>query len=471
LAVYLWCQISSQEVREEVQKVNFHLEAAMDSEEFAHEEMESEDVLEGSDEGESEIDAEKSGIVLEKNDRSLSEFHRWYKERRLILDPEWQRNYVWSDKKASKLVESFLIDIPVPVIYLAKNKDNTYEVIDGLQRLSSAFKFFDGELTLSGLDIRKELNKKTFQSIGKKDQNKLWDVTLRTFELSPATPKELMFVIFERLNTGGTPLNDMEIRNCLFRGNLNRLIKKLAENEDFLTCVNQKNISRRMLDRLLVLRFLAFYERTYMKASKGLKQFFNEFLETYGNVKEDKLKEYESQFNKSMKAAVTVFGNHGFRNRKVDFKGAGEWSPRVNASIFQVISVSFCQYDLGQITRSADAIYEEYLDMLASDKNFAECVTKSTGDPDKIGYAFETWFERVKECLKSSEPADKQRCFSKALKEEMFKQSRTCTLCNQEIKLINDAAMDHDKHYWRGGKTVPSNAQLVHRLCNLKKTK
>lgn len=174
----------------------------------------------GADEG--DLDNSDSGpsVVIEKNDRSLDELARWYKDGRLTLDPEWQRNYVWSNRAASRLIESFLIDLPVPVIYLARDAEGTYEVIDGLQRLTSVVNYFDGKLRLTGLEIQPKLNGKTFRALERPLQNKLRDVTVRTFELAPNTSKDLMFAIFERLNSGGTALNDMEIRNCLYRGSL-----------------------------------------------------------------------------------------------------------------------------------------------------------------------------------------------------------------------------------------------------------
>lgn len=95
---------------------------------------------------EGELRASVSGeISIEKSDRSLNEFKRWHDEGDLIVDPEWQRNYVWSRKQASKLIESFLLNIPVPVIYLARTPESKYEVIDGLQRLTSVFEFLDNK--------------------------------------------------------------------------------------------------------------------------------------------------------------------------------------------------------------------------------------------------------------------------------------------------------------------------------------
>lgn len=423
-------------------------------------------LVDGADEGGLDRCSGKGTVVIEKNDRSLSELQRWFQDARLILDPEWQRNYVWTAKAASRLIESFLIDLPVPVIYFARNSEGTYEVIDGLQRLTSVFNFFDGRLRLTGLEIRHELNGESFKSLARPLQNKLRDVTIRTFELAPNTSKDLMFVIFERLNSGGTALNDMEIRNCLYRGSLNRLIKTLATTVDFKACVNQANIEKRMTDRLLVLRFLAFYERTYLKASRGLKKFLNDFLDSYRNPQEIKLQEFEREFKKAMRSSVTVFGDYGFRLRKSESRTASEWTPRVNAAVFQVIAVSLAKYDATHVTRQADSIFEEYLDLVTRDVKWVDAVSKSTGDPDRIAYAFDTWNKRLDAVMRASEPNDTMRCFTLALKKEMFAQNPVCAMCNQQIRLVNDAALDHEQHYWRGGRTVPENARLVHRLCN-----
>jgi uncharacterized protein with ParB-like and HNH nuclease domain len=141
---------------------------------------------------------------------------------------------VWDNKRASKLIESFLMDIPIPVVYLAKTDEGKYEVIDGVQRLTSVFNFFEGRLKLSGMEFFKDANKKGFKDLDRVRQSKLEDATIRTFELSPKTSKNLLFIIFERLNTGGIALNEMEIRNCIYRGPLNDLIKELARFPAFI---------------------------------------------------------------------------------------------------------------------------------------------------------------------------------------------------------------------------------------------
>jgi hypothetical protein len=427
--------------------------------------------LDGLDEGDLNAPIDRK-VTLDKADRSLSEFHRWYKMGRIIVDPEWQRNYVWDTARASKLIESFLLDIPVPVVYLAKTEDGKYEVIDGLQRLTSVFNYLDNKYKLQRLDILGDFASKSFNELPEASQRKLEDAVLRSFELSSGAG-DIHFIVFERLNTGGVKLNDMEIRNCLYRGTLNGLIKDLAGSSEFNRAISQKNIEKRMQDRALVLRFLAFYERTHYKCKHGLKRFLNEFLETYRNATPEKIDEYKKVFDKCMKACVTVFGDSAFRLKseitKPNSKSAGEWATRPNAAIFQVISTSFGNYDLGQITRAADSIYEEYLDLINSDEQWVDRVRRATGEATRLTYAFDVWNRRLENVLSEYTPNDSKRAFSRQLKKELFDADPTCNLCKQKISLIDDAVLDHDVRYWSGGKTVPDNAQLVHRLCNLKK--
>lgn len=436
-------------------------------------ESQSSDNIEGADEGELSIDTvdSRKDVILNKCDRSLHELHSWYKDGDLKIDPEWQRQYVWNLKKASKLIESFICDIPIPVIYLAEDRQGSYEVIDGLQRLTSVFNFFEGEYPLSALDIIPDFNRLKFKDLPVDIQKKLKKTTIRTFELGSATSKELKFIIFERLNTGGVALNDMEIRNCLYRGKLNELIKTLAKNEDFISSINQKQIHLRMADRGLILRFLAFYEKTHLKSRSGLKRFLNDFLETYRDPSEEKIAEYEKIFKKCMRACFTVFGEYSFRLLQDNHRKNTEWAGRPNAAIFQVIASSFSDYDLSQITRAADSIREEYLDLIFTDEKWVDYVRRATGEFTRLDYVFSEWKSRLAAVMQDFPKNDSQRIYSQKLKNEIFDQDPNCKICQQRIVLLRDAAMDHDLHYWRGGQTIPENARLVHRICNLSRSK
>jgi hypothetical protein len=258
----------------------------------------------------------------------------------------------------------------------------------------------------------------------------------------------------------------MEIRNCIYRGKLNELIKDIAKNSDFRTSISKNNLEKRMDDRALVLRFLAFYEWKYEKANAGLKAFLNSFFEEYRDPTEKKLLEFRERFKSASRVCYSIFGDKGFRLRKKDKFGNGQWSSVPNASIFQILATSFTRYDPNALIRHADSILEEYLDVL-EDQLWVDAVTKSTGDQTKIRYSFEEWNRRLDELMRGVEQNDTARAFSRSLKKELFSQEPTCTLCGNEIKTLDDSVLDHIKHYWRGGQTIPTNARLAHRACNL----
>jgi hypothetical protein len=215
---------------------------------------------------------------------------------------------------------------------------------------------------------------------------------------------------------------------------------------------------------------LAFDEVNFEKATSGLKSFFNRFFETYRNPSDSVLNEFEKRFKRAMRNCLTVFGSHAFRLRRADSRGGGEWAPKPNASIFQVVSTSLAKYDNVAIAQRADVLFEEYLDIL-EDQRWLDSVTKATGDAANIKYAFTAWHQRVDRIMNDAKGLDNARTFSRALKEELFKQDSVCAICGNEIKLINDSAVDHMEQYWRGGATIPSNARLVHRACNLARSK
>ena len=352
--------------------------------------------LDGADEGDWEGLTSIERVVPNSVDRTLSDWKRLSDEGD-ILDADWQReDIVWDDKRASRLIESFLIDLPVPAIYLAQNDNQEFEVIDGLQRLTSVFRFLDGELKLTGLEARADLNGCYFNDLEKGLRKKLRNSALRAIELYQPPDGNLKYVMFQRLNTGGVALNDMEIRNCVYRGKLNDLIKELAQNQDFKDCVNQTNLGRRMRDRRLVLGFLAFYEKTYTKATKGLKAFFNEFCKIYRNPNEEKLKEFSDKFEAAMKVARTIFGESAFRSTPK--------SRSVNVSIFQVICVSLTAYNQKALIHAAADIREAYRDLMKNDSHWVNCVSTSTGTWNRISYTFETWNERLEQVMENANP-------------------------------------------------------------------
>lgn len=239
------------------------------------------ELIERTEEEDTSLDVpqEKRRVYSDKSDRSLYELYRRYQRGDLNLDPEFQRNYVWDDGRASLLIESVLLEIPIPIIYLAEEIDGRFTIIDGQQRLRSFFRFINSEFKLRKLRVLSDLEGKYFRELDKDTQIKIEDATLRTIEIRKETHPDVKFEIFERLNVGSVKLNDQELRNCIYRGNYNNLLIKLSENRDFLLLLNLVESQKRMQQREMVLHYLAFYNQTHHKYKQPMKQFLNNEME------------------------------------------------------------------------------------------------------------------------------------------------------------------------------------------------
>ncbi len=180
-------------------------------------------------------------------------------ERKDIIIPFYQRNYVWKIEQASKLIESFLMGLPVPQVFLYVNEEDQLEVIDGQQRLMSVKYFLEGYFgeadanglrqifKLKGLSEISHYNGKVFADLSSKDQRKLRNSTLRAInikQLKPATRSDSVFHIFERLNTGGTQLKPQEIRNAVYRGQIVHELKTLNLNTDWQKILGLKKADK-----------------------------------------------------------------------------------------------------------------------------------------------------------------------------------------------------------------------------------
>ncbi len=214
-------------------------------------------------------------VICEPKDQSIYELHRQNKKGNLKLDPEFQRFRVWEDDKSSRLIESVLLDVPIPTIFLAEEQNSTYSVIDGQQRLGAFFDFLDNNLTLKKLNIMTELNGRKFRDLDETHQNKIENKAVHTIVVRKESQPDVRYEIFERLNTGAVQLNHQELRNCIFRGNHNKLLGDLAEDKDFLYVMGLDRPDKRMRDRELILRFFALHRNTHHNYSPPMKRFLN----------------------------------------------------------------------------------------------------------------------------------------------------------------------------------------------------
>ena len=393
---------------------------------------------------------------------------------RLILQPEFQRGYVWDQKKASKLVESVLMGIPLPVIYVAEAQNGDWESVDGQQRLTSLASFVGGRFPdgsnfkLGKLQVRNDLSGKSFKDLPREDRAAIEDYSLRVIVICKEADVDLKFEVFQRLNQGSQPLNDMELRNCMYRGPYNDMLRDLAHNSNLKRILGRTDPHPRMVDRQLILRFLAMSRATHLNYRAPMKQFMNAEIERNRLAPPDEIKAMTLKFENAIQSAYDVFGTHAFRRYKAGTakKPTGSWSIQgnINIALWDTLLYTFGQYERRQIVPAIDAIREEFLDLLTYDDRFNDCISRTTDKPEFIRYRADVWRQRMEKVI--NVPAGETRAFSRELKKQLHAESEACAICGQHIVDINDAEIDHVEHYWRGGRTISENARLVHRFCN-----
>lgn len=177
----------------------------------------------------------------------------------LNLTPDFQRGLVWKTKQKSELIESILMGIPLPLIYVKEDEKGVYLIVDGKQRLSTLFSFINNEFALDKLTILKDKNGSRFADLTPLEQNKIEDCSLTLHVIKAPTSDRVTFDLFDRVNRGGTRLNNQEMRNALYQGNATKLINRLAKKEVFVEATEGSIPDNHMKDRYLVLRFTAFY--------------------------------------------------------------------------------------------------------------------------------------------------------------------------------------------------------------------
>ncbi len=430
----------------------------------------------------SESDAESfieisdvSKIYTEQGDPEIDGLYQRWKRGKLDVQPDFQRYFVWDITKSSKLIESALLDIPLPVVYLTEEQDGKIYVIDGQQRLTSFFAYIDGlfpdkkgkPFKLTGLKVLKDYSGKLFSQLPEYIQDKVRYCKIRTITFKKESNQNLKFEIFERLNTGSVPLNTQELRNCIYRGKFNNLIKKLASDTEFLDLLNLKHPDRRMKDVELVLRFSAFYHNTHLNYKSPIISFLNNEIVRFQHISDRDSEQLQKAFKNSISIIKSLLGDNAFKRyyKGTDSNPDGYWEKsRFNASLYDILMDSFARYDKNTVFPHLDAIREAYINLMTNDPDFIDAIQIGTSEERKVVRRFDKWRNTLQEII--GETKKLPRCFSFNLKEELFLDNPTCAICGNQIQQIDDAAVDHIEQYWLGGKTIPENARLTHRYCN-----
>lgn len=292
-----------------------------------------------------------------------------------IIVPPFQRRYVWSEKKASQLIESFLLGLPVPQIFLYR-LESTQDllVVDGQQRLKTINYFFkekfDNESPFYLKGVKTTWEGKKYSTLNEVDRRRFKNYILRVTIFEQIDPKDhsSVYEIFKRLNTGGMPLTQQEIRNCIIRGNISDFLKELNLYKKWREILSKPQPDTRMKDIELILRYFALYER-WSKYKKPMKEFMNDYMSDNRTLTAKRINELKDIFYLTIDIIYSNLGKSAFRRK------AG-----INVAIFDSVMVAVSLIGPKKIkdfkTKYKKLLGEDaYLDSISNHTTDAEKVT------------------------------------------------------------------------------------------------
>jgi len=283
-------------------------------------------------------------------DMSFRELINMYDDNEL-LKPELQRKYVWEKPEASRFIESILLGLPIPSIFLAKTPENNKLIIDGYQRIMTVYDYVKrGTFTKDGkafkltntAKINYRWKGKSYSELSENDQKKIKQTTIHAIIFEQKHPKNndsSLFQIFERINTSGKVLKSQEIRNCVYQGKLNELLFELNKDINWRKLYGTNVEDVRMLDLEFILRFFALGNDELKKLEKGqisLKMYLNEYMGEKEHNEEQFIDVKRKEFQNTIKFLNLNLGINAFRNLATD----GSYQSRFNPTVFDSISIA-----------------------------------------------------------------------------------------------------------------------------------
>lgn len=351
-----------------------------------------------------QYDPEKINIAT--REPTIEQLLRRIDEEALDLAPDFQRQAnIWTLEAKSKLIESILIRIPLPAFYIDATNEEADEdkwvVVDGLQRLSALKQFVidksDNRLKLVGLEYLKDLNNKNYDELERRYQRRILETQVTVYLIEKGTPLEVKYNIFKRINTGGVPLSNQELRHALNPGQAIKLVAKLASFSEFKRVVNlSESKKKRMDDREFVLGFLAFYLISYKEYQEETRDsFLSKALSKINSLSNEDIIKIEGNFKKAMIAAFDIFNNNAFR--KISNKNKRKFP--LNKSLFEVWSVNLGRLNIENIQILKDRkrkLIDTFVRYVDNDADFLVSISQVK---NKIEHRFETVEKIIQEVL------------------------------------------------------------------------
>ena len=295
------------------------------------------------------------------------------------LAPDFQRQYVWKARQRSGLIESLLLGIPLPSFYFNEDDTGRLQVVDGVQRLTTIYRYVtDPAVRLGEVTYLHDLEGQGFDDLATLFRRRLSSAQFVAHVIDPQTPYRVKFDIFRRINTGGTPLSAQEIRHCMSKTRSRGFLKELVSDESFVTATGGALINHpRMADREVALRFVSF--RLFTSDDYVQHGSFDEFLGFVTNRLDDPTSEnldsLRSDFIRGMTNGYAVFGENAFRKWPWD---AERKSP-INRALFESWGTVLADYDETAIGNAVEDLVTRAREMMTNDFEFIHSISSSTG--------------------------------------------------------------------------------------------
>ncbi|QRY33567.1 DUF262 domain-containing protein [Variovorax sp. PDNC026] len=360
-----------------------------------------------------------SKIRITTKNFTLREVVEQIKLDEIDLSPDFQREYVWKRRQRTRLIESVLLGIPLPAFYFNQEDDATYQVVDGVQRLSTISLFMNDRHILEAADLEylKDLDGLSYTSLDQASMRRFRSAQIVVHIIEPQTPDEVKYDIFGRVNTLGSPLSAQEIRHAMSRAPSRNFLRHLSELESFDHATARNFFRRypddpgswvrdtgRMMNRELALRFCAFLnfsEDTYRQYSSldayladYTKRIDGRSLSSTG-LSEIDLDQLQSKFDQAMTNAATVLGKYAFRRHP---RNASKRGP-INRAVFEAQSTALAGYSSAQLMGKKETVRAALLSLF-DEEEYVLSITVGTGDPRRVTHRLTRTKEALAEALK-----------------------------------------------------------------------
>lgn len=351
-----------------------------------------------------ELDIPKENRFLNTTsyDYSVEYLYDLIKKGKIVLEVPFQRKHIWKNDKASMLIESIIMNVPIPPLYFAEEENGKWLVLDGLQRLYSILNYYDNEFALNKVEVLEELQKMKYKDLPPKAKSLLDDGLLRVNIIKKDSHRDIKYDIFMRLNRGAVTLNYQELRNCLYRGNLNDAAKELCkENTVFLKMLKQKEPHQRYLDVEFIIRYFAIsdnlvYDKNgdiIIAGYRGkLVSFLNEYMDKNKECSLDKKIEYKDRFNSTIEKVNAVYGEDEA------FRDISTGNTKVYKTIADFIMPSFERMTLNYVQDNKWDIYERTKNYLGKTETQNRLLIK-TSDKDVMNKRIGDWFKEMQDAI------------------------------------------------------------------------